>query len=569
MNQPQLIAIRDRAKRLHAQGKLLEALAAHDEALLLVPDALGVRLSAANLAHALGLQELSLKHFEQAARIDPACYAALDAARRIAVAAGLVERAARYSLQAYALKASAEILISLQLMIPAIALSLEAIRATRSGYERAIDELLASATRFDEPQGALGSTAFFLAYHGECDRDLQIKAARMFLRAIPSLSMTAAHCLAGVRRAGRLRIGFISRYFHAHSIFSTSRGLIDQLSRERFEIFALRIMPSRDDGATARIRSAADHTLDLEPGIYEAREQIAALQLDILFYQDIGMEPISYFLAFARLAPVQCVSFGHPNTTGIPTVDYFVSNDLFEPDDAASHYSERLYLLRDLPTLAYYYRPAPAAARATRASFALPESVPLYVCPQTLYKLHPDFDDLLRGILARDPNGLIVLIAGQFEEFTAKLRERFACNLQGLASRIRFLPRQPFDRYLQLLQLADVVLDSVHFNGMNSSLECFAVGTPVVTLPTRLQRGRHTQAMYRKMQILDCIAADGPQYVEIAVRLATDPAHRQALSGRILAANHVLFEDHRVVEEFERFFLDAVARSSAEVGASS
>src|SRR5208337_1279441 len=99
---------------------------------------------------------------------------------------------------------------------------------------------------------------------------------------------------------------------------------------------------------------------------YRAREQIAALALDILFYQDIGMEPTSFFLAFARLAPVQCVSFGHPNTTGIPNMDYFVSNDLFEPPDAPSHYSERLILLHDLPTLAYYYKPPLPAAPVNR-----------------------------------------------------------------------------------------------------------------------------------------------------------------------------------------------------------
>jgi len=63
--------------------------------------------------------------------------------------------------------------------------------------------------------------------------------------------------------------------------------------------------------------------------------------------------------------------------------------------------------------------------------------------------------------------------------------------------------------------------------------------------------------MYRKMGILDCIAAGPGDYVDIAVRIAADPAHAQALRRRILARNHVLFEDPRVVEEFERFFTGA------------
>jgi predicted O-linked N-acetylglucosamine transferase (SPINDLY family) len=173
--------------------------------------------------------------------------------------------------------------------------------------------------------------------------------------------------------------------------------------------------------------------------------------------------------------------------------------------------------------------------------------------------LHPEFDAILRGILAVDPRALVVLIAGQFQEFTDRLRERFAASLGEFAPRVVFLPFMAFERFMQLLDLADVVLDSIHFNGMNSSLQAFAVGAPVVTLPGRFQRGRHTQAMYRKMGVLDGIAASPAHYVEIAVRIGTDPGYAQALRQRILARQHVLFEDARVVSEFERFFVQALA----------
>ena len=503
-----LAALRDKAKSLHQQRRFAESLDAHEEALRLAPDAMVIRLSAARLAHSLEMQEVSLRHYEEAVRVDPRCY----------------------------------------------------------------DAMLAAPPQLESPAGTVGVSAFFLAYHGRSDRQLQEKTARLYLAAIPSLAFVAPHCAdrsgrrAGTDRAGaKIRIGFISRFFASHSIFSTSIGLIEKLSRERFEVVALRITPSRDDAATARVRAAADLTVNLDPDLYRAREQIAALELDILFYQDIGMEPISFFLAFARLAPVQCVSFGHPNTTGIPTMDYFISNDLFEPPQPEAHYSERLILLRDLPTLAYYYRPklppgAPDRAApdvSGRAAFGLPLEAHLYVCPQTLFKLHPDFDAMLAGILDRDPKGLVVLIAGQFQEFTDRLRARFARALPAHAHRIVFLPFMPLERFMQLLCVADVILDTPHFNGMNSSLQAFAAGTPVVTLPGELQRGRHTQAMYRKMGILDCIAAGPGDYVDIAVRIAADPAHAQALRRRILARNHVLFEDPRVVEEFERFFTGA------------
>jgi predicted O-linked N-acetylglucosamine transferase (SPINDLY family) len=298
----------------------------------------------------------------------------------------------------------------------------------------------------------------------------------------------------------------------------------------------------------------------LEADYRVAREQIAALELDILFYQDIGMEPTSYLLAFSRLARVQCVSFGHPNTTGIPNMDYFVSNDLYEPPDGAYHYSESLFLLKDLPTLAYYYRPAPPPERIDRQSFGLDDADHVYLCPQMLFKLHPEFDDILAGILRRDARGIVALIRGQYPDYHEQLEARFERSLPDVAHRIVLLDRMDFPRFLALLSIADVCLDTPHFNGMNSSLEAFSVGTPIVTLPGGFQRGRHTQAMYRKMGILDLIAADAAHYVSIAVRLGCDKAFADAVRARILAANGVLYENRQVVTEFERFFVQAAGQ---------
>ena len=563
--QEQLTALRDRAKELAAQGRLRESLAVHEEALCLAPDAVIVHLSAARIAHALELQEVSLRHFEAAAHVDPRCHPAIEGARRICIGAGLADRAERYSRLAYALLPTPQVHVAMKLIVPSIMGSKEGVAASRERYARGLEELLAATERFEAPSGELGVTQFFLAYHGENDRELQMAAARAYRRLIPRLEFTAPHCRAGRSSRdpqARLRIGFISRFFAAHSIFSTSVGLIEKLARDRFEVIVLRITPSRSDDCTARIRAAADQMVDLDPDLYRARDQIAHLALDILFYQDLGMEPMSYFLAFARLAPVQCVSFGHPNTTGVPTIDYFISNDVFEPSGAEAHYSETLVQLRGLPTLAYYHEPKAPDGAASARDFGLPAKATLYVCPQTLFKLHPDFDPLLGGILAQDPRGVIVLIAGQFQEFTDRLRTRLARTVPEAASRLYFLPFMAFARFMQLLRLADVVLDTPHFNGMNSSLQAFAVGAPVVTLPGRFQRGRHTQAMYRHMGILECIARDAADYVAIATRIGMDRGYARSLRERILARKHRLFEDLRVVREFERFFLEA-ARDAA------
>lgn len=547
----ELSAMTERIRQLHQEGRLDEALECYRDAQRIAPDDATICLYAARLAQQMGKEHVSLPSFEKAVRLS---YAAVDAARSICVVKGLYERALHYSRLAYELQPSSATLIAMKLLIPAIQQSVDSINRTRSSYERNLDEILASDLRIDGPDGVIGVSAFYLAYHGRNDRELQTKAARMYLKVMPSLSMTAAHCTSKERRPGRIRVGFISRFLYAHSIGKTTRGLVERLSREHFEVFVVRIPPTREDATSRSIDAAADRTVVLEEDFFRARQQVAALELDILFYQDIGMEFMSYFLAFARLASVQCVSFGHPNTTGIPNMDYFISNDLYEIPTAQTHYSERLFLLHDLPTLAYYHRPTRRPEPIDRTEFDLPRDATIYLCPQTLFKLHPDFDELLRAILRRDVNGEAVLIAAQFDDYTAQLRERFMRAMPEVAGRVRFVPPMDNTTFLELLSVADVVLDPTHFNGMNSSLECLAVGTPIVTLPTELQRGRHTQAMYRKMGILDCIAADAQHYVDIAVRLGTDRAYAGSMRERILARNAVLFEDAEVVREFERFF---------------
>jgi protein O-GlcNAc transferase len=551
-----LAELRDEAQSLHLAGKTAAALALHREALRAAPDSPGIWLSAGLLLNELGEQSASLHFFEEAARLAPSLFPAVEAARRISVAAGLQDKAEHYSAQAHSLRPSDDIRIARAMTLPAIPSSLAALRADRQQYEAGLDAAIAANLTVCDLSAAQGVGAFFLAYHGKNDCRLQIKAATLLSRAAPDLSATAAHCGARSRREGRIRVGFISAFLFDHSIGSTTRGLVTELSRDTFEIHVLRIMPSKSDAVTDRIRNAADRTLDLDPDYRVAQQQIAALELDILFYQDIGMDPVSYRLAFARLAPVQCVSFGHPNTTGIPNMDYFVSNDLFEPEDAPAHYTETLFLLRDLPTLAYYYRPAPPAV-ADRAAFGLHADDHVHLCPQTLFKLHPEFDALLGAILRRDPQAVVVLIRGQYHEYTESIRQRFSAGLSDVMTRIVFLDRLGFARYLQLLTVADVCLDTLHFNGMNTSLEAFSVGTPVVTLPGRFQRGRHTQAMYRKMGVLECIAKDPDDYVDIAVRLGSDRSYARQVRDRILARNEVLYEDRRVVSEFERFFLHA------------
>jgi predicted O-linked N-acetylglucosamine transferase (SPINDLY family) len=245
-------------------------------------------------------------------------------------------------------------------------------------------------------------------------------------------------------------------------------------------------------------------------------------------------------------------------------MDWFVSNDRFETPAAAGHYSERLFLLHGLPTLAYYHAPSRTGEPVSRSDYGFDADETLYLCPQTSFKIHPDMDALIAGVLRGDPRGCVVLI-DFFRPWSDELRQRFERSLCDVAGRIRFVSKMRANDYLGLLEMSDVVLDTVHFNGMNSSLEAFAMGTPVVTWPQETQRSRHTFGMYMSMGMIDCVARDALDYVAIALRLGTDRAHAEMVRKRIAERRHVLFEDSRVIAEFERFFVAAIAERFGSV----
>ncbi len=420
----------------------------------------------------------------------------------------------------------------------------------------------------------VSASYFPLSYHGICNIDIGKAMAAAYLAWCPSLAWTAPHIQAWKGPGPRIRIGLASRFFRNHSISNTTRGLVEMLDRERFEVVVIRLVASPGDELATIVDRAADRVVTVtaraghERGDLEAaRASIAALELDVLFYQDVGLEPISYFLAFARLAPVQLTSFGHPDTTGIANLDYFLSASLYELPAAQAHYSERLVEIADVGTLAYYHRPPVPDVSSCGDELQRAPGEHVYLCPQTLQKVQPAMDDIFRRIVERDPAGCIVLI--EFEPVRRAALERRFERTPGLAGRVRFVPLVPYPRFLARLAQADVLLDTIHFNGQNTTLEAFAVGTPVVTLPGTLQRARHGYGMYRAMNFMDLVAEDADDYTRKAVRVATDPEYRAACVKRIREASGVLFESRAFIDSCATALAGMVRAAAGRFGVNS
>lgn len=549
LSDPDVSALLSQGLALHGQGRHTEAVEQLQRAANARPQSAEIHNHLGNAWQDCGRQDLALASYRRAAAANPRFAPAQQNLGYLLINAGSLDEGLEHLRRAQEVSPQAVNRVMLATSLPVIYDSQGDLTRRRQSLEDGVRQLVADQVTIDTTNSTI-PTNFFAAYQGGSDRELAENLGQVFRgpQLVPPFD--------GRRRTGRIRVGMLSSHLCDHTIGRLNLGRVAQFYRKRFELFALSI-GHRDDVLAESFRRDAEHHLTLTGSVESIRRQVADLALDLLFFPDVGMNALTYTLAFSRMAPVQCVGWGHPVTTGSPAMDFFLSSELLETPASDNQYTERLVRAATLGT--YYYRPQIKEPLRSRSSFGLPENRHLYACPQTLFKIHPEFDAILRGILELDPAGELILIAARQQEWTRLLRDRFTRTLGEMSRRVHFLPAQPHADFLQLNALVDVLLDPIHFGGGNTSYEAFALGTPVVTLPGEFLRSRITLALYRKLGVMDCVVATPAEYVAKAVRLGTDPDHRRATSRRILDASGVLFEDAKEIRDFERFLAWAAA----------
>jgi predicted O-linked N-acetylglucosamine transferase (SPINDLY family) len=447
------------------------------------------------------------------------------------------------------------------LVLPQIYASNEHLEESRREYALGLERLHEAAPRFRfaTAEAALKDIRwanFYLAYQGRNDLELQ-KRFGEFQRSV--LEKPAAEFFQPRRaRSGgdRIRVGFASHFFFNCTVGRYFASWVKSLDTARFETFVYYTNDWLADDTKA-IAAAAGAFRHL-PGrpIATTAQHIAADALDILVYPEIGMHHDTVALAGLRLAPVQCSGWGHPDTTGLTEMDWFISCAEMEPAGAEAHYSEKLALL---PGLGTRYGIPQMGAPGTRADFGIPADRTIYLVPQSLFKIHPDNDDLIAQVLERDPNGVALLFASQYDVVT----QAFAARLsETLKSRdLDFYERVCFSRgnvqhadYLRINTLCDVMLDTLHWSGGNTTLDALASGLPVITLPGDLMRGRQSQAMLKMLGLDELIAPDVESYVEKAVSLGRDRERRTSISQRIVSNRPALYDRDEPIRALESFF---------------
>lgn len=448
--------------------------------------------------------------------------------------------------RALVLRSTDALRLILATLLPPIYATMADRQYWREQFRQKVAALSQETLHIASPLEEIPAPHFYLAYQGENDCELNAQLAKIYRQAAPSLTFNAPHCRQPRTNRPKIRIGFVSGYFRNHSIGKFIQGVIEHWDRQCFEVL-LFCFPGPMDETNRRLRACCT-TVDLPYHLGEAQNQIAARELDILFYPDIGMTTMSYFLAFARLAPLQCVTWGHGVTTGIDTIDVFITNEA-PHTELQQWYQEKLIVLSHL--LPDYVRPTEPNLTLNRDFFGLPEHIPLYICPQSLFKIHPEDDALFVAILERDPQGQMVVLGNPQDPWPRQLQARWHQSIPAqFHSRLLWHPPVPTDFYASLIACCDVMLDPVRVGGGNSTYDALVSTTPIVTCPG--PRSWVTAACYRQMGWTKAITTTPQEYVDLAVKLGQDRILNRQYRQEIQAALPRLYDQSAGIRELEQ-----------------
>lgn len=453
--------------------------------------------------------------------------------------------------------------------LPVIYSCEEDVRTSREHYTNELTKLrdsmlLVSSQHIDSASKAVGSQQpFLLACQGLNDRQLQNIYGQMvcdiMAKRYPHFANRPA--LPAPFPGEPVRVGIVSGYFCYHSVWKIPiRGWIENLDKTGFNLYGYSTSFKKDSVTEYLKQYFVKFVEGLNNPFEELCKNIRNDNLHILLYPEIGMDPNTLRMAALRLAPVQCVSLGHPDTTGLPTIDYYLSSDLMEPADAEEHYTEKLIRL---PNLSFHYTAVdiPPSTTVNRETLGLRSDSVLYLCSHALFTHLPQYDEIYAHI-ASEVDAQFLFIAHPVsritELFYERLKHYFALHKLDWEKHIVILRRLDAAEYQALTRMSDVFLDTPGWSANNSTLEAVTYDLPVVTLPGGLMRQRHCFGILKMIDMTETIASSVDEYVSLAVKLGKDREFRRSVSEKIASNKNLIYRDHDCITALEDFIKKVV-----------
>ena len=441
---------------------------------------------------------------------------------------------------------------------PAISVDVDEIKHYREkSLEKINNELLEKNLNLDVDQQFLDPPLFYYSYDDKNNLELSKKLNLLFRNSYPDLNQKFPINYAVNEK---IKIGFVSKYFKNHTISKLFKGLILNLDNSLFDIYIFHLDNGKeiDEEYLTHEKNGKLKIFKLPKLFKEKINTILSQNLDLVFYPDIGMSTQLFYLTFLRLAKYQITSWGHPETTGNPNIDYFLSSKLLEIDfdSAKNHYTEELILMDHLPM--YFFKP-----KIKKIDDDELVSKNIYSCPQTLFKIHPDFDNVISKILKNDKNAKIYFIKGKEISFTKKTFERLKKKVGIDIDKITFLDPMTTKEYINHCGRASVLLDPFYFGAGNSFHESMFYGTPTISKPNQFMRSKIVEGAYKQMKIEEPpIFKSLDEYVHKAIEFANFSPQKILETKKYFSkcAEENLFENKEALKDFQNTLLNIVRK---------
>ena len=447
-------------------------------------------------------------------------------------------------------------LIRKKIILPMIFKDKDDVKSSRNRLNQNLNEILNSKKNFllDIDNQLLRPPQFQLSYDEYDNLEINKKCVKLFRKIYPQINET--HILKDVSKS-KIKIGFISEHLTDHTIGKLFKGIILNLDKNKFDTVIFHTQKTKKGAIYENFINAEKNNIIknyILPKKFKDKQKIISEQgLDILFYPEIGLSLDLYYLSFIRLAKYQITSWGHPETTGNNTIDYFLTSKLIEAQGSEKNFSENLLYSNYLPM--YYY--TPIIKNELKKDELSKNNI--YSCPQTLFKIHPDFDDVLGNILKKDKNAILYFIKDFNNTWYKKLITRFKKNKNLDLDRIKFMDGLSWEGYINHCGQASVLLDPLYFSAGNSFYESMFYGTPTVTKPTKYTKSRLVLGAYNQMEIQDAPIVDKiNDYVETAVAIANNKNLYDLKKYYNEKAKEKLFENKLIISDLEKIFVKLV-----------
>lgn len=325
-----------------------------------------------------------------------------------------------------------------------------------------------------------------------------------------------------------LRVGFLSPDFFTHSVSYFAEVLLTHLDPGGFKLFAYSNV-AQPDAKTKRFKSLVGED-NWRNSYGETASSVAKMimddEIDILVELAGHTANNRLDVMALRLAPVQITWIGYPNTTGLSSIHYRVTDGIVDPPETTQQFCEKLWRL---PDCFLCYTPSqdapeePCEAPSQRSG-----GIITFGSFNVLAKTQKRTVNLWAEILHRVPNSRLLMKAKPFASISAKRRIEKMFEEEGIcADRLDLVPLIPATRsHLQAYSNVDVGLDPFPYAGTTTTCEALYMGVPVITLGVDAKNGNHAHnvgvSLLRTIGHDELIAYCEEDYVEKAVSLARD-----------------------------------------------